>query len=604
MKFFKKEINTEKLCFNNKPTDIFANSSIDNRNPNYLVIDDMYYSGVMVVDYPRIIDDGLLERLIYLDINVNITMFYEKINSYDVIKKLTYHIGNVNTDIKMSSKNKQDYEILNITYNDAMDIRKELQINNESIYNFYMYFTIYEDSYEKLKDKLFILQSVLFSYGLVSKVPYFRHIYLYQTTLPFNNNLPEIKINSKRNMITKTLSSFYPFISSNVCDISGILFGYNLQNKSLVIVDRFNKDKYINSNMCVFGASGAGKSYFVKLQIIRNSLLNIKQLVIDPEGEYQNISKAIGGEYIKLGNNTNTFINVFDIYEQYGENINYLQEKIQNLLIFFSIIYPDMSVNEKGYLEEKIIECYREKGITFDNSSLYCNKRVDKLFIKPKFKDYAQMPIMEDLYNCILKDNRYTQLTYMIKPFVTGSMQYFNNYTNINKDNKNIIVDISDVKEEYIDLNIFMLTEFFWNIVKQNNTENKIVYIDEIWRLINSNSNKVCANFVVQIFKTIRKYGGGATAITQDISDLVVNKNVYGKSIINNSCFKCIFKLDEENIIALKQLIFISEAEEQRITSVSRGECLLMLDKNNVVINISSSKYESNIINNSKVGDD
>ena len=603
MKMFrkvKKQIEN-KLVFATSNIDKIAPSYIDNRNPSYINIDGLYYSGLIIVDYPRVIEVGLLEKLVYLDSNIQLSMFLEKINTYDVIKKLTYHIGNVNTDMKMSSGNKQDYELLNITYNDAKEIRKELQVNNEKIYNVYLYISVYEDNFEKIKESINKIQAILYSYGLIGKVPYFRHIDLYKSCLPFNNNSNSLKYNSKRNMISKTVSSFYPFISCSVIDMKGILYGYNIQNKSLIIIDRFDSEKYINSNICIFGASGSGKSYFTKIQIIRNSILGIKQLVIDPEGEYYNICQKVGGTYIKLSNNTNTYINIFDIYEHSKveeENIGYLQEKIQNINIFFSLIFPDMSIGEKSYLEEKVIQIYKDKGITFDNKSLYELNDGDKLFVKPKFKSYDKMPKIEDLYNIIKKENIYPNLIYLLKPFVKGSLQYFNHYTNVNKDSNNIIVDTSEVKDEYMNISLFVIIEFFWNIVKQDNIKKKIIYIDEIWRLIGSTKNDLCANFIIQIFKTIRKYKGGATAITQDINDLIINENAYGKTIINNSSIKVIFKLNEENIFELKKLIYISENEKERILNLLRGECLLIVNKNNVLLNVSSSEFEKNIIEN------
>lgn len=539
-----------------------------------------------------------MENIIYMDIPFNIAMFYEPINKYDVIKKLTYHLGNVNSEIVSSSSNKEDYEYLNITYNDAKEIRKELQINNESIYNFYLYITVYNEDLQKLNENINIIKSLLYSYGVISKVPYFRHISLYKATIPFNKNPKEIKFDSKRNMISKTLSSFYPFISTNIYDIEGVLYGTNDQNKSLIIIDRFNNKKYLNSNMSIFGTSGAGKSFFVKLQIIRNSLLDIKQLVIDPEGEYKNVCEEVGGTYISLGAKNNYYINIFDIYSEYNisENDSILENKIQNLMVFFSMVLPEINNIEKAYLEEKIIQIYNKKGITYDNKTIYNYYEDKTILLKPKIKNNNQFPILQDLYEEIVEDNKYPKIVYLLKPFISGSLKYFNNYTNIDKNSKIIVIDISNIKDEYLDINLFIIIELFWNIIKQDNLHKKIVYIDEIWRLIGGNNNSMSANFVVQIFKTIRKYNGAATAITQDISDLVVNKNIYGKTIINNSYFKCIFKLDEENLKALSELVLLSESEKIKISNIKRGECLLMLNNNNSMLNISSSQYEKSII--------
>ena len=539
-----------------------------------------------------------MENIIYLDIPFNISMFYEPINKYEVIKKLTYHLGNVKSEIKTSSKNKEDYEYLNITYNDAIDIRKELQINNENIYNFYLYITIYDNDLQRLNQNINTIKSLLYSYGVISKVPYFRHISLYKATNPFNINPEEIKFDTKRNMISKTLSSFYPFISTNIYDIKGVLYGINNQNKSLIIIDRFDKKKYINSNMSIFGTSGAGKSYFIKLQIIRNSLLDIKQLVIDPEGEYMKVCNEVGGTYISLGGKNNYHINIFDIYNECDieSNNSILENKIQNLMIFFSMVLPEINNIEKAYLEEKIIEIYKEKGITFDNKTLYNYYENNKILLRPNIKNNKQFPIIQDLYDIILKDNKYPEMLYLLKPFISGRLKYLNNHTNFDSSNKILIIDISNIKEEFMDIHLFIIIELFWNIIKQDTNLKKIIYIDEIWRLIGQKSNSLSANFVVQIFKTIRKYNGAATAITQDISDLIINKNIYGKAIINNSYFKCIFKMDEENVKNLSELVLLSESEKIKINKIKRGECLLMLNNNNSILNICSSEYEKSII--------
>lgn len=576
-----------------------AISNFDNKNPLYTKIEDLYFSGLIIVDYPRMITNEFMEKLIYLDVNFDITMYYEKLNTYDVIKKLTYNIGNINTDIIMNSKSKQDYDILDVTYDDAKNIRKELQINNESIYNFYMYLSFYADSEKDLKQKILKIQSILYSYGLISKLTYFKNLYLYKSILPFNNNQKEIKYNSKKSILSKSLSSFYPFISSNICDYTGVLYGYNVHNKAIVIIDRFNKEKYINSNICIFGASGTGKSYFTKLQILRNSLLNINQFVLDPEGEYKNICDEIDGQYIKLGNKSKTYINIFDIYERKDMNqYSLLEEKLQQLNIFFYIAIPKMTDKQRNYLEEKIIETYKQKGITFDNSSLYKYKENEKILIKTKFKEYKDMPTFSELYKVIELDNDKLNILSLIKPFVTGSLKSFNNYTNINKNNLNIFIDISQVNTKYIDIYLFSVIDFFWNVIKEENMNKKVIYIDEIWKLINLDKDSLCANFVVEIFKTIRKYNGSAFAVTQDISDLTSNKDIYANTIINNSCFKTIFKLNEENIKSLNSLIYLSEQEIYRINNLSRGECLLIADNEDLIINISSCDYEKNIIEN------
>ena len=244
-----------------------------------------------------------------------------------------------------------------------------------------------------------------------------------------------------------------------------------------------------------------------------------------------------------------TYINVFDIREDSLEDTEngYLATKITKLIGFFNLIFGELDEEEKAIIEEKIIEVYNIKKINFNDSSLY--KYDDtKINIKPKFKESKDMPILEDFYN-ILNNEKTKKFKIKLLPFVKGSLKFFNNYTNIEINNKLILADVYELGEENLKYAIFLFTELFWDQIKKDRKIKKSIYLDEIWRLIGVTSNKNVASFIYKIFKTIRKYGGSAVAITQDISDLFSLENgVYGKSILNNSSIKNFFSMEEENI--------------------------------------------------------
>ena len=585
-----KERNNKKInygFFSEK--DFISPTYINLKNPKYLEIDEYFYSGIIIVNYYREYNELILKSLIETNINMNISLFYEKQDTSKAIKELTYNIGNVGVELKQSSENRQDIDIAAFTYNDAKYIRKEIQLNNEEIYFFYIYLNIFSKDKKELEYNLDKIEGILQSKGLQTRRTNFRQEQIFTSCLPLFDNNDDLKQIGKRNILTSGLISTYPFLSSSIVEENGIYIGNNMYNNSLILIDRYNTNKYKNANMCIFGTSGAGKSFYTKLLILRNTLLGIEQYVIDPEKEYNNIAKKLNGTIIKLGPTSENYINIFDIRkESIEENEHgYLATKIGKLIGFFNLIFGELNEEEKAILEEKIIETYKNKKITFNDKTLYK---------KGKFKTTKDMPILEDLYNN-LNDEKTKKFKIKLIPFIKGSLKFFNNYTNIELNKKLIIADVYELGEENMKYGMYLFTELFWDKIKINRKIKKAIYLDEIWRLIGVTSNKEVAKFIYKIFKTIRKYGGSSVAITQDISDLFSLENgAYGKSILNNSSIKTFFSLEEENIKVLSQYSNLSEKEKIEIKSLRRGECLTFVGDEHILINIDASDFEKEII--------
>lgn len=541
----------------------------------------------MIVDYYREYNDIILKNLINSNINMNISLFYEKQDSYKMIKDLTYYIGNAGVDLKDKNDNRTDIDIAAFSYQDAKYIRREIQVNNEDLYYIYLYVIVYATNERDLNFSLNKIEGILQSSGLITRRATFRQEQLFKACLPIMENSQDIKEISKRNILTSGLISTYPFISGNIFDETGIFLGTNIYNNSLVFVDRFNKEKYKNANMCVFGASGAGKSFFIKVQILRYWMMGIEQYVIDPEREYDKLAEKLGGTIIKVGPSSCTYINVLDIREESIEDTaGFLATKLNKLKGFFSLVFEDMTDEKYSILEEKIIKIYSDKGITFDDKSL---------FEDGIFKTSEQMPILEDLYNEIPEEDKYFKSK--LKLFVDGSLSFFNKKTNVNLDNRLIIADIYELGEENLKLGMFIFTELFWDKIKKERTKQKAIYLDEIWRLIGVVSNKEVASFIYKIFKTIRKFGGSSVAITQDISDLFsLDDGIFGKSILNNSNIKAFFSLEEENLMVLEKYANISEREKIEIKSLKRGECLMFVEDNHILVSIEASDFEKEML--------
>lgn len=578
--------------------DLISPAYVNMQNPKYFEVDNLYYSSLIVVNYYREQTDLLLKNLIETNINMNISIFYEKQDSYKTIKDLTYHIGNVGVELKESNENRQDIDIASYTYNDAKYIRKEIQVNNEELYFLYIYINIYAEDIKELEYNLNKIEGIAQSKGMQTRRANFRQEECFLAGLPILENKEIIKEAAKRNILTTGLLSTYPFISSTIFDKNGIFIGTNIYNNSLVFIDRYDTNKYKNANICIFGTSGAGKSFYTKLLILRYKLLGIKQYIIDPDREYNKICEKLNGVEIKLGPTSNTYINVLEIRKESIEDgeCGYLAIKISKLIGFFNLIFGEMDEEEKALLEEKLIEVYKLKGINFDDKSLL-NENFE-------FKNEKQMPILEDLYYILGQDERTKKFKIKLIPFVEGSMKFFNNYSNIKLDNELIVADIYDLGEENLKYGMYILIDIFWDAVKKDRKEKKAIYLDEIWRLIGVTSNKYVASFIYKIFKTIRKYSGSGVAITQDISDIFsLDNGTYGKSILNNSSIKTFFALEEENIKILGEYSNLSEKEKIEIKSLKRGECLMFVGEDHILTKIQSSEKEREIIEGSENND-
>lgn len=568
--------------FNNK--DYLSPSYINLNNPKYIEIDGIYYSGLLIVDYIREQNDLIYKNIIENTENIYISIYYEKQDSIKVIKDLTFNISNVGAELN-NKRQDENNEIASFTYNDAKYIRREIQINNEELLFIYTYIIIYSDNVKDLEINLNKIEGLLRSQGLISKKSYFRQEQTYISSLPFMQNNNDVKQVTKRNILTNSIGATYPFISSSIFEEKGVFLGINKYNDSLVIIDKYDSQKHKNSNMCILGTSGSGKSFFTKIMILRYILFGIDQYVIDPDREYTKLANNLKGTIIKLGPSSNTYVNIFDIREESLEDdqTGYLKTKINKIMAFFKLIFKNNDEEQDSILEEKIIKIYNKKGITFDDKSLYKDK---------KFRKSKEMPILQDLYEELDE-----KMKIKLKPFITGSLNFFNNYTNVKLDNKLIIADIYELGEENIKYGMYIFIELFWDKIKNNREKRKSIYLDEIWRLIGVTSNKEVAGFVYKIFKTIRKYGGSAIAITQDISDLFsLDNGNYGKSIINNSEFKIFFNLEEENLKILEENINISKKEKFEINSLQRGECVMISGREHTILKVESDEYERNII--------
>lgn len=570
--------------------------AINFSNPRCFEMDTFFYSGLIIVNYPKEMRLNWISPLISLDFNVDISIFYEKLESSKVIREITYHIGDMNGALKSVSQNQQDIDIIRSSCEDAKYIRNQMQVNKEDLYHLCIYCLVYEKDMEKLKLNIERLEAICASMGLQTRRAIFRQEQIFNSMIPVCNNNKDIKESAARNVLTEALTSTYPFISTELYDVDGVLIGQNAQSKSLIIIDRFDSEKYKNANMCVLGTSGAGKSFLVKLMILRNRYMGVKQFVIDPDGEYSKVCNALEGVYITVNSMSKFSINIMDIREGISiETESYLSNKLKKLRTFFSLMFGEITKEEEVFLEEKLVKCYSKFGITFDDSTLF--EECEKISVKKKFKKTDKMPILQDLYQELDNDVKTKRLAILLKPCVFGSLSFLNRRTNVNLDNKLIVADIHQLEEKYIPICMYVIIDVFWDKICENRAEKKIIYMDEIWRLIGSAGNLYTAEFVYKIFKTIRKFGGGATAITQDVSDFFdFEDGKYGRAIINNSALKFILQVEEEDSKVLREVVNLSKEEEAKIKTFHRGNGLLVAGKNHIEVKVEANCEEYKLI--------
>jgi type IV secretory pathway VirB4 component len=374
-------------------------------------------------------------------------------------------------------------------------------------------------------------------------------------------------------------------------------------NNSLIIVDIFNSRIYKNANLAILGTSGAGKTFTLQLMALRMRRKGIQVFILAPlKGhELHRACTNIGGEFIQISPASKNCINIMEIRRADksvdelldGPSIekSELAAKIQKLHIFFSLLIPDMSHEEKQLLDDALIKTYALKGITHDNATL----EDESNFENPG--SYKEMPILGDLYEVLKKSPDTKRLANILNRLVNGSASTFNQQTNVSLENKYIVLDISELTGDLLTVGMFVALDFVWDKAKENRTQEKAIFIDECWQLIGGSSNRLAADFVLEIFKIIRGYGGSAVCASQDLNDFfALDDGKYGKGIINNSKTKIILNLEDDEAQRVQQFMNLSEAEVMEITHFERGSGLISTNNNNITVEFKCSQLEKDLI--------
>ncbi len=549
--------------------------------------------------YKSQVPAGWLSLLVNAGDGIDLDVFLSRQPKDRMIRKLGQQLRINRSKIKETSDTNTDFDDLDGAIRSGYFLKDGLG-NNEDFYYLNLLVTITAASVDDLEWKCAEMKKLLLSQDMDVQTCSFCQEQAFLSSLPLVSLEKHLYERSKRNVLTLGAASCYPFTSYEMCDDNGILLGVNKHNNSLIIVDIFDSRVYKNANIAILGTSGAGKSFTMQLMATRMRRKGIQVFIVAPlKGhEFHRACSNIGGEFIQISPASKNCINVMEIrkvdksvdelLDGPGVEKSLLAAKIQRLHIFFSLLIPDMTHEERQLLDDALIRTYAKLGITHENSTL--NDPADP-------SRYRTMPVLGDLYEVLKESQETRRLANIINRLVNGSARTFNQPTNVSLDNKYTVLDISELTGDLLTVGMFVALDFVWDKAKENRTEEKAIYIDECWQLIGANSNRLAAEFVLEIFKIIRGYGGSAICATQDINDFfALEDGKYGKGIINNAKTKILLNLEDEEARRVQSILHLSEAEVMEITHFERGSGLISTNNNNVTVEIKCSQMEKELI--------
>lgn len=583
-----------------------APRGIDLTHRNYIIMDGLYYSFLYIKGngYPNKVRAGWMSSLINAGEGIDVDVFLRRENRSKTIDKVAQRIRLNRTKLKSMQDTSTDYEELAGSIQAGYFIKQGIANYNEDLFYMSVFVTVSARTYEELMWRKQQMTDMLKSMDMYVSDCSFQQEDALRTVMPFLQISPKLEKKSKRNVLTSGAASTYMFTSFEMSDDTGVLLGINRHNNSLCIVDLFDTKKNKNANLNLLGTSGAGKTFTMQLLALRMRMRGIQCYIIAPiKGhEFRRACNRIGGQFIKIAPGSPHCINIMEIRHtispemelidelDYSEMDSLLAQKIQQLMIFFSLLIPDMTNEEEQMLDEALIRTYGKFGITHDNDSVY----EDRNAVPPKMKT---MPILGDLHEELQKNEMTKRIAVIVSRFVTGSAQSFNQQTNVDLSNKYIVLDLSELKGKLLPVGMMIALDYVWDKIKSDRTKKKAIMIDEIWQLIGAGSNRMAAEFCLEIFKVIRGFGGAAISATQDLSDFFgLEDGRYGRAIINNSKNKIILNLEPDEAEFVRDTLKLTKTEIRSITRFERGEALICSNNSKVPVIIKASKEEQKMI--------
>jgi len=589
--------NLHEMC----TADYVCPEEIDFRHGRYVVIDGVYHAYLHIPSsgFKTLVGAAWLSPLINAGEAIDVDLFLHKMPADRMQVQVSRNLRLNKAKIGEVSSTSADYNKMGDIMESGYYLQQGLN-DGQEFYYLNVLVTVKAFSKKDLENRVNEVVKMMTAKQITLKYCAYLQEQAFLSTLPLAKLSPKLYRLGKRNVLTNTAASTYMFTSFEICDESGILMGTNEHNNSLVILDLFNQRKYKNPHMAIMGTTGSGKTVIEQCMATRMRRKHVATYIIAPlKGhEYARAAKAIGGQFIRISTGSPHCINVMEIRPMDNsanqlldgdmEEQSYLSMKIDNLLIFFSIIMPEMTNIEEQLLDEALVKTYGDFGITNDNQTLWDPERPGQ---------FKAMPILGDLYKNLKDNPKADRLAIVLNRFVGGSARAFNHQTNVDLSNPYTVIDLSYLKKKLLSAGMFIATDLIWDLAKQNRLKQKSIIIDEVWQLIGSNSSPQAAEFLVEMAKIGRAYNTSIIFATQDINDFFsLEGGKYGKAIISNSKTKIIFNLESQEAERCGEILGLTATEIHKIKNFERGYGLLSCNGNNIAVHFQPSAKELSLI--------
>ncbi|MGD8743969.1 MAG: ATP-binding protein [Candidatus Woesebacteria bacterium] len=537
---------------------------------SHLRINDVFFRTLFVSGYPRFVSPGWLEQVVSFDGSLDISFYIYPVEGKNVLTELRHKVAEMEAEI---ATDLERGKVVNPSTQAALDDARSLQMTlvtgSEHFFEFGFYITIPGRSPEELNHITKQVQSTLGSLLIVSQFASLDMENAFLSTLPFGID----RLNITRNMDTTSLATTFPLTSAELSSDEGILYGINPLNDSFIIFDRFSLE---NSNMSIFATSGAGKSYFVKLESVRSLMLGSEIIIIDPESEYKALAEAVGGQFISFSFASPSKINPFDLSQIYEEGENQLGLKILSLHSLFKIIMGELSPTQNALLDRALVATYKAKGITQDPET-----------------QTKEPPLMEDLYKTLIgmETDDAMNLAARMEKFVKGSfVGIFDRQTNVDINNPFTVFSVRELQESLRPIAMFVILDFIWTRVRKE-LKRRLLIVDEAWHMMRYPDS---AQFLWSIVKRARKYYLGITTITQDVEDFLSQD--IGKAVVTNSALRVLLKQSPAAIEKVGDVFYLSEGEKNLLLGANIGEGIFFAGRHHVPISVVASPEEHKLI--------
>lgn len=538
---------------------------------SYIQLGNIFLRTIFVITYPRYISVGWSSPILNFNATVDISMFFYPVRSEVILKQLKKKVGALQAQLSADAEKGAPRDPMRETaLRDVESLRDDLTQGTEHFFQFGFYVTIYAKDLKELDKMTEDIENV---FG--SRLIYSKHV-LFQAEQGFTSTLPlamdELMI--LFNMNSSPIASSFPFISSDLTSDDGVLYGINLHNNSLILFDRFSLQ---NANMVVFATSGAGKSYAVKLEVLRCLMMGIDIIIIDPEMEYYHLCEAVGGTYVNISLASESKVNPFDLPRPVGQQIStedIIRSAVITLKGLIKIMFGSLTAQEDSIMDQALLQTYAKKDITPDS---------DLSTVEP--------PIMQDLLEVLEGMDGAETLAIKMTKYTNGTFSgLFNSPTNVNMQNQLVVFSVRDLEDELRPMAIYNLVNYIWNIVRSERKKRQLV-IDEAWWLM---MHEDSAKFIFALIKRCRKYYLGVTTISQDVNDFLGSK--YGQSIVNNSALQLLLRQSPAAIEIVQKTFMLTEGEKYLLLGCEQGEGIFFAGLKRAAIKITSSYTENQLI--------